>query len=130
MTVTEIISEIISGGGITVLVVLSLIQISPLKINPWSAIAKAIGRALNVELSNKIDENEAKNARYRIIRFDDEIRHNKMHTEEHFSQIMDDITDYERYCREHPDYKNSKAVSAIAKIKSTYEKCKDQNLFL
>lgn len=130
MTVTEIITEIISGGGITVLVVLSLIQISPLKLNPWTAIARALGRALNVEVVNKIDENEAKNARYRIIRFDDEIRHDKRHTEEHFNQIMDDITDYERYCREHPDFPNSKAVSAIEKIKKTYEKCKDQNSFL
>ena len=34
------IQEMITGGGITALVVLSLIQVSPLKVNPWTWIAK------------------------------------------------------------------------------------------
>ena len=35
-----------SGGGM-VLVLLSLIEVSPIKINPWSRLAKIIGHALN-----------------------------------------------------------------------------------
>lgn len=122
--------ELISSGGLTLVAVLSLIQIAPIKVNPWSSIARAIGKQLNGEVLDKIDENEAKNARYRILRFDDEIRHGKKHTEEHFNQILDDIDMYNDYCREHPKYPNSKAVLAIANIKRVYAKCKDEDSFL
>lgn len=110
--------------------VLSLIQIAPINIDPWSSIARAIGRQLNVELSEKIDKNEAINARYRIIRFNDEILHGIKHTEEHFNQIIDDIDMYEEYCLEHPKFKNSKAVLAIENSKAVYKKCKAEDSFL
>lgn len=126
MTLQEI---LVSGGGILILL-LTLIQVAPLKLNPWSAIAKALGKALTVEVLDKLDENSASTCRYRLIRFDDELRHHVKHTQEHFDQILDDITTYERYCKEHPNYPNSKAVLAIENIKSTYVKCRKENSFL
>lgn len=51
-------------------------------------------------------------------------------TKEHFDQILDDITRYERYCADHPEYENNKAVFAIANIKRVYQKCADENIFL
>jgi len=51
------------GWGALIIAVLSLIQIAPIKINPWSAIAKSLGRALMGESCkvmeghmNQIDE--------------------------------------------------------------------------
>lgn len=123
-------NEIITSGGGALLVLLTIIQLAPIKINPWSKIAKIIGRALNTEVMDKLNESEATNCRYRILRFDDEIRHKVRHTEEHFNQIMEDIDDYERYCSGHPNYKNSKAVSAIENTRRTYEKCRRENSFL
>lgn len=123
-------NEIISSGGGVIIVLLTIIQLAPIKVNPWSKIAKVIGRALNTEVMDKLNESEATNARYRILRFDDEIRHKVKHTEEHFNQIMDDIDDYERYCSSHPNYKNSRAVSAIENTRRTYEKCRRENSFL
>lgn len=123
-------NEIITSGGGVLLIVLTLIQIAPIKVNPWTKIGKAIGRALNTEVMDKLNESDANNARYRIIRFDDEIRHHEYHTEEHFNQMLEDIDDYERFCRDHPNYKNNKAVSAIKNIKKVYEKCREENSFL
>lgn len=123
-------NEIITSGGGVLLILLTIIQLAPIKINPWSKIAKIIGRALNTEVMDKLNESEATNCRYRILRFDDEIRHKVKHTEEHFNQIMEDIDDYERYCSGHPNYKNSKAVSAIENTRRTYEKCRRENSFL
>lgn len=123
-------NEIITSGGGVVLVMLTVIQLAPIKVNPWSKIAKVIGRALNAEVMDKLVESEATNARYRILRFDDEIRHKVKHTEEHFNQIMDDIDNYERYCNSHPNYKNSRAASAIENTRRTYEKCRQENSFL
>ena len=123
--------EFVAEGGGVLLALLTVIQIAPVKINPWSKIARSIGRAMNVEIMDKLNESEATDARYRIIRFDDEIRHRVVkHTEEHFNQIMSDIDEYERYCSTHPDYKNSKAVMAIENVRRTYEKCRKENSFL
>lgn len=123
-------NEIITRGGGVLLILMTIIQLTPIKINPWSKIAKIIGKALNTEVMDKLNESEATNCRYRILRFDDEIRHKVKHTEEHFNQIMDDIDNYERYCSSHPNYKNSKAVSAIENTRRTFEKCRRENSFL
>lgn len=126
MTLKELME---TGGGI-LFIVLTLVQIAPIKFNPWTALARAIGRALNKEVMDKIEEGDAKNARYRIIRFNDEIRHNVRHTEEHFNQIIDDIDTYEKYCRTHPKFSNGKGVHSVANVKKIYEKCSDENSFL
>lgn len=78
----------------------------------------------------KREEGVALTWRYRILRFDDEIRHEVRHTKEHFDQIMEDITDYENYCRDHPDFPNNKAKFAIINIKNIYEQCVRENSFL
>lgn len=81
-------------------------------------------------LGEMIAENEATTCRYRILRFNDEVLHDQKHTKEHFDQILDDITRYELFCDEHPEYENNKAVLAIENIKRIYQKCSDENTFL
>lgn len=122
--------EIFETGGGVLFIVLTLVQVAPVKVNPWSTLARTLGRALNKDVMDKIDEGAATNARYRIIRFNDEVRHDVKHTEEHFDQIIEDIDIYERYCMAHPSFPNGKAVHSVANIKRTYEKCSDENLFL
>lgn len=122
--------EFVETGGSVLLIVLTLVQVAPIRINPWSAIARTIGKALNADLNEKMDANEAKTARYRILRFDDEIRHKMRHSKEHFDQIIEDVDTYERYCQDHPRFPNGKTVSATDNVKRTYEKCKDENSFL
>ena len=134
---------IVSGSGVTV-ILLTFIQISPIKINPWSWIARKVGKAMNAELYEKIDvldgeikdlrnvcdERDATLNRTHILHFNDEILHQKEHTKEHFDQILEDITNYEIYCKDHPNYKNNKAGCAIDNIKRTYNKCMEKNTFL
>ena len=124
-------SEILGTGGITLIAVLAIVEIAPIEINPWSKIARCIGRALNVEVMEKIELDEAVTARYRIIAFDDELRHSDTkHSEERFGQIIDDIDVYERYCREHPKFANNKAVRATKNIMRVYEDCCKENSFV
>lgn len=99
-------------------------------------IRKEINSLLD-ELKKKVDNlQETSNNgialtwRYRILRFDDEIRHDEKHTKEHFDQILEDITKYERYCKDHPEFPNNKALFAIKNIKSVYEKCVKEGSFL
>lgn len=122
----------------------SLIQISPLKINPWSSLSKAIKKLLygdvlmqineiNAKLDGHIKDGKEENAitrRARILRFNDEIRIGQRHTKEHFNQILKDITDYNNYCRDNEDFKNEQAVEAIEHIRRVYRHCEDTDSFL
>jgi len=134
----------VTGGGCGLLVLLTLVQIAPIKFNPWSVIAKKIGRAMNGEVIAKVeqlgidlkdlrdlcDEREADSCRTRILHFNDELLHHVSHSKEHFDHILIDISKYEIYCDTHPDYKNNIANLAIERIKHTYSKCGDECSFL
>ena len=147
MTLKEILLS--SGGG--VLLLMTLVQISPIKINPWTAILKALGRAFNEEVLGMLnevkaaqesntarlnehirldDERNADERRTRILRFNNELIRNIPHTKEEFVDVFADIDDYERYCRDHPDYKNNRAKHAIANIGRVYDERLQKHDFL
>lgn len=145
----EAINELTLGqltGSIALLLagLSTIVQISPLKINPWSWLGKQIGRAINGEVLNKVesmeselkdlrntvDERAAKDARTRILRFGDECLHGEKHSKEHFDQILEDIKEYEDYCHDHHDFKNNKAVLTIGSIESIYQQRLQDHDFL
>jgi hypothetical protein len=140
------------GGGLGILFAISMfIEITPIKINPISDFLNWIGQRTNkeliariTELENKVSEisdkqerNEAKleeqeaiNCRIRILRFSDEIRRNIKHSQESFDQTLSDITKYEQYCKDHPEFENKKTVLANKRIQDAYDKCVSDNDFL
>lgn len=84
-------------------------------------------------LDNHIREDEddkARNQRYRILRFYDELCEQRQHSESHFEDILDDIDNYEEYCNRHPDFRNSRGHIAMKNIQSTYDELKSTNGFL
>lgn len=135
--------EILLGGG-GLLALLTLIEITPIKINPWSAIGRAIGRAINSEVLDKvnkleadmrsirddIEEQSAVDCRARILRFGDEVLHGDEHSKDHFDQTLRDIATYERYCKDHPDFENNVTELTGQRIKDVYMKRLDENDFL
>ena len=140
----EALSDIglLGGGGL--LILMTLIQISPIKINPWSWIGRCIGKFINGEVIEKVDnlskdvkknkddddEQWASLSRSHILRFGDELLHGVKHSKEHFDQILLDISKYEHYCDSHPEYLNNIANATIKQIKETYQKCLQNNDFL
>lgn len=143
MTLDEL-KEIATYGGGLMVVLMTLIQVTPIKINPWSWFARVIGRAINGEVLEKVNnlsadvkalkdedaEQWASLSRSHILRFGDELLHGVPHSKEHFDQILLDISKYEDYCDEHPNYKNNIANATIKQIKNTYQKCLEENKFL
>lgn len=75
-------------------------------------------------------EREAKHARIRILRFGDECAHDVRHSREHFEQVIEDVDFYETYCRDHPGFKNNKAVLTIKIVKDTYQNRLRNNDFI
>ncbi len=132
------IQEILAGGGVSLFVLMTLVQIAPVKINPWSKLAKAIGNALNggdvmAKLEEHIridDERDADMHRARILQFNTELLRDFKHTEEDFNEILYNIDCYERYCRDHPEYQNNRAVHAIKHIMDVYDALQKTHDFL
>lgn len=81
-------------------------------------------------IEERMDTENANDARRRILSFDDELRRGIDHSEESFNQILMDVKYYKNYCREHEDYENDKAVSAISHVKDTYQRVKNENKFI
>ena len=138
------IAQLLTSGGGALLILLTLIQIAPIKINPWTALARAIGRAINKDVLTKLDEtrkildehiktDDARNAdlhRSKILQFNNELLRDIPHTREDFIEILAEIDFYEKYCDTHPEYENNKAILAIENIKRVYKKCTDEGTFL
>ena len=128
-----------------------VIEVAPIKINPWSFLANKLGKALNKEVLNEIStlksrvdtldervqqseamqsERDAKTARTNILRFGDEIRIGTRHSKESFDEILSDITEYESYCTTHQDFKNNRTKSTEKIIIEVYEHCLRTDSFL
>ena len=154
MTLLEIAIAWLNSGKfwIVVLVVaLTLVEITPIKINPWSWIVKKIGAAFNGEIMKEIrhlkqevqsvktdvsdireeaKEREATNRRTRILEFGDEILHEVDYSKEHWDSILMDVGAYEEYCDDHPHYMNHVAKATIGHIKDMYRKHLQEDSFL
>ena len=139
------INNLAQGGVVGLLIILiGMIKIPKIELNIWNLIGRTIGRSINKEvleqmnrLSKEVDilqkEEElerARQARQRILRFNDEILFNKRHSKEHFDEVLEDIDTYEDYCSTHEDYENNKAVLAISTIREVYKECLKDHDFL
>ena len=136
--------EIFTEGGGLLLIALTVVQLVPIKINPWSWIAKTIGRAVNAEISRELaeigrkldnhvimdDRRTADGHRARILHFNNELVRNLKHTKEEFVEILAEIDAYEEYCRSHPEYPNNRAVIAIDNVRDVYKERLKKNDFL
>lgn len=131
------IQEILAGGGGVLVVAMTLVQIAPVKLNPWSWLARAIGRAVNAEVIKKLDDHItmddrrcADGHRTRILHFNNELLRDIDHTKEEFIEVLAEIDAYEKYCREHPEYPNNRAVLAIENIQEVYKERLKKHDFL
>lgn len=143
--------QIIGGGVGIVIILMTFIEITPIKINPLSWLFGQIGKMTNKELADKVDglekkvgglevavekrsakddKQEAINCRRDILAFGDEVRRGVKHSHEHFNQILEDIDGYEKYCDAHPEFENNKTVATKQKIIEVYRDCLDRNDFL
>lgn len=127
--------DVLTGGGGLILVLMTLVQIAPVRINPWSWLAKVVGKAINADVSKRLtkieekldghidmdDRRTADVTRARILHFNNELLRDIPHTKEEFIEVLAEIDAYEKYCKTHEDYKNNRAVLAIENIRETYK---------
>ena len=90
----------------------------------------------NERLNKKIDKLDGEltergtiECRVRILKFMDEILEGWEHSKDSYNQVMQDITNYEKYCAQHPLFKNHQTVATIAHIKADYQERLEKNDF-
>ena len=116
-TLKDIIPELTILGAVT------LIQISPLKINPWSWVAKMIRQIVGTAqlekridiLSKDIAETRAKVIRKEIIDFAEELKRGKQYHLAEFEEVSRLITEYRGLIKKH-DIENGYGVAQMEYI--------------
>ncbi len=132
-------------GWITCVIILlfSLVEVSKIKLNPWSAIGRCIGKFLGVksvsdkvdaiekkvekveekvdDVDNKVEEGKALSARARILRFGVEVSNGIIHDKGMWDNTMADIENYNKYVAEHTDFKNGITEPTAEYLKELYK---------
>ena len=151
MTLQQLTETINKNLGYIIVALMSIVEVSKIKINPWTALFKWIGDLMMSGVKSDIkrvdkeiesmkhelgsmkytsEQNEAKMARIRILHCSDEVYRGDLHSQEYFDNVLDDIKVYQDYCRDHQEFKNEKAVIAIRRIEEVYERCLRDHSFL
>lgn len=150
--IIALLEQVTAGQWAFALAVLAtVVEITPIKLDPWTALFKAVGKAMNKDvldsqekmakdiealhdqnkvITDTLERKDAEDARNHILRFGDEVKNKVRHSEEYFNQILDDITKYEQYCEAHPDFKNARTIATKQIIKEVYAKCLREKDFL
>ncbi len=119
---------------ITIVVIFTtLIQISPLKLNPWDFCLGWIGDRLNSHIIKKVDaldtkltehivesrDSSVKQKRERILNFVEEGMSGRRYTKETFEFMIRECDDYETYIKKN-DIKNGVIEASITEIRRRY----------
>lgn len=111
------IQEIINNPTLPTIALIGAVtvfEIAPIKINPWTWLLKRIGRAMNGELFQEIEqlkndistikrdqeEDNAENMRCRILDFAGSCRRHEHHDTEEWNFIISQVKKYENYVKE------------------------------
>ena len=146
MTIHEIYMILKEHGGVTisiVIILMTFIQIAPIKLNPWSALAKKICKLFTGDLSKRLDTLEKKLDEYikeadlrdlrkrreSILDFASAVADGRRFTREQYKQIISECDEYSKYCKE-KSFPNAVAEESIALIRRAYRYQIGKNLFL
>lgn len=133
----------VSVGAAIVVILMTLIQIAPIKLNPWDKILTWLGNHMNADIVKRVDVIEAKldehikessderirKVRADILSFGNSCMNGRKHTKEEFEFVISECDQYEKYI-EKTKSKNGVATTAISEIRRLYKKGIHDNSFL
>lgn len=130
------ISEMTGATGLIIaliVVLMTIIQIAPIKINPWDFLLGWIGDRLNSHIIKKVDKLDAKltehveesrdgtikRKRARILQFVEDGMGGKRYTKEAFDFMIMECDEYEEYIKKY-NRKNGVIEASIKEIRRRY----------
>lgn len=103
MGIFEKIIDFITNPGV-ILGAITLVEVAPIKINPWKWLFKWIGDAINgdmrkdlSELKRDFEETKAQDKRWRILEFARSCRNGVKHSREEWKHAISELAEYEQY---------------------------------
>ena len=146
MTIQEIAESIVADRGPIILIIVAMmtfVEVTPIKLNPWSAIFGWFGKKLNKEVIDKIDimekrldthikdseQQELRSRRTCILDFSSSVIRGVNYHREKFDFMINECDQYEEYCKKN-DIKNGVAEASIAEIRRIYKEHLRNNDFL
>lgn len=132
MKLLELLSNYMSEIVAWLALVSIVVEVAPIKINPWSHLLKSIGNKMNADIlmrlqavenqlksqDDKIDNNEKDRIRYEILDFARACRKHEKHTKEEFDHIFEQYDKYEVILSklEQPNGKVTQAMHFISEV--------------
>ena len=90
---------------------------------------KKVQDTLNAHIRED-EANNARNMRYRILRFNDEVCDGVKHSESHYEDILEDCDEYAKFCEANKEtFRNHRGGAAMQNVKDTYDKLKAKGVF-
>lgn len=137
MSITDYIFRFFSQNLAIILVgTITVIQIMPIKIDPWSWLAKNIKNTLIGDLEREIKslqkdmlDEKVNNKRWNILNFSNSCLQKHKHTREEWDHCIDELSWYDDYCERH-NIPNGVMEECSNYLRETYRERLEQNDFL
>ncbi len=119
----------ISNIGIIILIILSLIQIAPIKFNPYDKFFSWLQRKLLGNFSEKLDNLWINFYRQHILRFARECRQDIKHTKDEWHYALTIASEYETFCEDN-HIANGIIDAETEYIRELYLECSKEGKFI
>lgn len=132
-----------SGISAIVFIALTLFEIAPIKVNPWSHLLKWIGNKANGDLRKEFkdlkaeveivkkdfEEKNAHDKRWSILDFANSCHNGRKHTREEWEHVLNQLIYYEEYVDE-KDIKNAVIEEETRYLRELYRELMANNEFI
>lgn len=116
-TIMGVIPPSIKDFGVLV-IVLSLVEIAPVKVNPWKWLKSVVCLPQRLEkLETDFNDDRAFRWRQMIKNYTRQLERGEKFRESEWVEILDTTKRYETYCEKHPDFKNGYIPDCIEFIR-------------
>ena len=100
----ELIKEILTHPTLLLVGAVTVIEIVPIKINPWKTLFHWIGTCINGELKESLsemkrdfEETKAQDKRWHILNFANTCRNGVLHSKDEWQHVISELSEYEAY---------------------------------
>lgn len=111
MNIVDYLKDIFTNPTVIIFGAITLFEIVPIKINPWSTLFRWIGKAINGELKEQLSDlssdvselksdfemKKAEDMRWEILEFANACRIGNEHSKDEWRHVMNQVSEYEEY---------------------------------
>ena len=111
MNIVDYLKDIFTNPTVIIFGAITLFEIVPIKINPWSSLFRWIGKAINGELKEQLSDlssdvselksdfemKKAEDMRWEILEFANTCRIGNEHSKDEWRHVMNQVSEYEEY---------------------------------